>query len=104
MLLLSSRPNPRPESWRRRRSAKSKQRSAVVRGEARMSWSRDRQKIRTTYNYATKRLVQLELGGDKRLRFSVETYADESAAIKADDRLEVTWKDDWQKPRKLNHK
>jgi hypothetical protein len=47
-----------------------------------MSWSRDRQKIRTTYNYATKRLVQLELGGDKRLRFSVETYEDEAAAIK----------------------
>ena len=68
-----------------------------------MSWSRDRQKIRTTYNYATKRLVQLELGGDKRLRFSVETYEDEAAAIKADDRLEVTWKDDWQKRSRLRN-
>jgi len=63
-----------------------------------MSWSRDRQKIRTTYNYATKRLVQLELGGDKRLRFSVETYEDEAAAIK-----DRTWKDDWQKRSRLRN-
>ena len=69
-----------------------------------MSWSRDRHKIRTTYDYKTKRLLQFELRGENRHRFSVETYEDESAAIKADDRLEVTWKDDWQKPGKMNHK
>jgi hypothetical protein len=45
----------------------------------------------------TKRLVQLELAGDHRFRFNVETYEDEGTAIRADDRLDVTWKGDWQK-------
>jgi hypothetical protein len=70
--------------------------------EGKMSWSRDRQKIRTTYDHTTKRLLQFELRGENRHRFSVETFQDEAAAIKADDRLEVTWKDDWKKPRTLN--
>jgi hypothetical protein len=62
-----------------------------------MSWSRDRQGIRTMYDPATKRLVQVELRGDKRRRFSVQTYEREADAIKADGYLEVTWRDDWQK-------
>jgi hypothetical protein len=62
-----------------------------------MSWRRDRHGIRTTYDHATKRLMQFELRGDKRRRFSVETYEKEADAIKADNYLEVTWRNDWQK-------
>jgi hypothetical protein len=84
--------------------APNKRLPAEVRGGTKMSWSRDRQRIRTTYDHATKRLLQFELRGENRHRFSVETFQDEAAAIKADDRLEVTWKDDWKKPRTLNDK
>ena len=47
-----------------------------------MSWSRDRHGIRTTYDHATQRLVQFELRGDKRRRFSVETYEKEARRYK----------------------
>ena len=62
-----------------------------------MSWSMDRQGIRTLFDHGSKRLKQFELSGPRRERVSIGTYANELAAREAEFRQEAKY-GQWFKP------
>jgi hypothetical protein len=62
-----------------------------------MSWSMDRQGIRTLFDHESKRLRQFELSGPRRERVSIDSYADVLAAREAEFRQEAKY-GEWSKP------
>ena len=66
-----------------------------------MSWSMDRQGIRTLFDRETKRLKQFELSGPRRERLSLDTYPDELVARGAE-RQEARY-GKWSDPGQPSH-
>ena len=56
-----------------------------------MSWSMDREGIRTLFDRESKRLRQFALSGPRRERISLDTYPDELAARDAEFRQEAKY-------------
>ena len=56
-----------------------------------MSWSMDREGIRTLFDRESKRLKQFKLSGPRRERVSLDSYADELAARDAEFRQEARY-------------
>jgi hypothetical protein len=56
-----------------------------------MSWSMDREGIRTLFDHESKRLKQFKLSGPRRERVSLDSYADELAARDAEFRQEARY-------------